>query len=129
MIFVSCESVDSKFAKSLIEGLRSNGINVYHSPRNPLDGEDLRWHSWYEKGLIEEISQVEILIVVITYSWDSSTWMGIESDEASRRLKNENIYFWNPENHKVTSRGMIGYLKNELPKELDEVVKVLKSKL
>jgi len=67
MIFVSCEGVDSKFAKSLIERLRAENLNVFHSPRNPLHGEDIRWDNWYEKGLGKELNQLEIFILIVKF--------------------------------------------------------------
>lgn len=125
-VFVSSENIDSQFVKSLIKELRYHNFEVSHSPR---DNNDTHWGNWYERGLEEELKQTQIFIAVITKSWQWSTWMSHEINEACKLLKEEkieNVYFWNPENIEVEAVGMIGYLKNELPIDLDKVLEVLK---
>jgi hypothetical protein len=39
-------------ANGLIRGLQRAGVEVGHSPLNPLDGIDPRWEHWYESGLV-----------------------------------------------------------------------------
>jgi hypothetical protein len=127
-IFVSSEDIKSLVAQSLILRLRKENHTVFHSPINPLDGDDSRWQNWYEKGLKTELGKVETFVSIITYSWASSTWMAFEIDEAFKLLKPNNIYFWNPDNFHVKALGMIGYLKNELPVNLDDLMKFLSVK-
>ena len=100
-----------------------------HSPRNPSDGEDDRWRNWYDKSCREEMEQAEIFITVISSGWDCSTWMGIEGHEALKLMeagKIRKMYFYNPEHIEVKAEGMVPYMKEELPDNLDEVVRILK---
>ena len=45
-VFVSSQAVDNEAAASLIRVLRGAGVDVEHSPRNPMDGPDARWRGW-----------------------------------------------------------------------------------
>lgn len=122
-VFVSSQRVDASFVQALIQHLRYAGFAVDHSPRNPLDGEDSRWNEWYETGLPTAVSAADCFVIVIDYGWDSATWMGIEADLA--RLSNLPMYFWNPQGIEGIARGMLSYLKTELPADLTLAVRCL----
>ncbi|MCU0238595.1 MAG: toll/interleukin-1 receptor domain-containing protein [Pyrinomonadaceae bacterium] len=121
-IFISSENIDSQLTQSLLSRLKEEKIEVFHSPKKP-NGD------WYNIGFNKKIEKVGLFIAVISKYWDSSTWMQHEIHYASLFLKSNKLYFWNPENNQVKALGMIGYLKNELPLNLDELVQVLKSEL
>ena len=113
----------------LISELKQNGFRTSHSPRNPLDGDDSRWHDWYEKGLDEAIKESQSFVIVVDRGWDSSTWMAIEADQALRKAKASGGYYlmvyWNPNNIEVKAKGMLGYLKDRLPNEVDKAIEAL----
>lgn len=128
-IFVSSCRVDGQHAAALIERLRGESFGVSHSPRNPSDGEDRRWLDWYKGGCRAELEGADIFVTVISRAWDCSTWMAHECGEASElagegRLRG--VYFWNPEGIEVEARGMVEYLKERLPDDLDELISPLR---
>ncbi len=128
-IFVSSCRIDESRTAALIERLRNESFSVLHSPRNPLDGEDARWHDWYERGCKADLDRASIFIAVISSGWDCSTWMAHECDEALKRVgsgKIRRMYFWNPEQMEVKAAGMIPYLKECLPDELDQLISTLR---
>jgi len=65
-------------------------------------------------------------VVVVDAGWDSSSWMAeeahlaLEATGMDRRLRG---YFWNPERHHVTAAGVVGYLKEELPTDVDSAAR------
>jgi hypothetical protein len=123
-IFVSSQAVDEAPATMLVAELLRAGLVVEHSPRN----EDAAWSEWYGGGLSAAVARCSVFVAVIDRGWDSSTWMAIEADEAVQKLGSARIrsFFWNPERLKVTAKGMLPYLKEELPRELSEVIAQLK---
>ena len=130
-VFVSCQSIDRKPANSLVRGLLSAGVEVAHSPCNPLDGSDERWASWYEDGLRKALDGCDAFVIVVDEGWDSSTWMAIEAETAiglAARFSIKRILFWNPESVVVKANGMLPYLKIPLPLELEDVVREIASK-
>ena len=130
MIFVSAQNVDVDPAKSLIERLRMEGFEVDHSPRSPSEGSDPRWDGWYDSGLRSSLDKAEVLIVVIDKAWDSSTWMAEESRQAMdapRVRPVRHVFFWNPMSMEVRAAGALGYLREELPKSLDELVERIRA--
>lgn len=130
-IFVLSCRIDEHHAAALIERLRGKSFAVLHSPRNPSDGEDSRWHDWYKRGCRAELEMANIFVTVISRDWDCSTWMAHECDEASRLAeagKMRGLYYWNPERFKAEARGMVKYLKEPLPDDLEELISALKEK-
>ena len=63
-------------------------------------------------------------IVVVDCGWDSSTWMGIESDEIRTRLDAGNFqaFLWNPEGIAVRAAGMIPYVQAFRVATLNEII-------
>ena len=130
-IFVSSCRIDGPHAAALIERLRGESFAVSHSPRNPSDGRDERWIDWYASGCRVELEEADIFVSVISPAWDCSTWMAHECIEASRLAGNgklRKVYFWNPESIKVEAVGMVKYLKERLPDDLDELILALRAK-
>ncbi len=128
-IFVSSCRIDGPHAAALVARLRGEAFAVLHSPRNPSDGRDGRWVDWYRRGCRAELETADIFIAVISRPWDCSTWMAHECDEALRlaeagRLRG--MFYWNPERIAVEARGMLKYLKEPLPDDLDELARALK---
>jgi hypothetical protein len=122
-IFISSQSVDSAHAASLIDGLRRARMGVEYSPRNPRDGEDPRWVGWYEAGLAAALGRCCLFVAVIDHVWDSSTWMACEADMATRR--GLSLLYWNPQGVAVKAKGMLAYLREELPARFEEALGVL----
>jgi hypothetical protein len=124
-VFVSSHAVSHKPANGLIRGLQRAGVEVGHSPLNPLDGIDPRWEHWYESGLAVALSGCNAFVIVVDAGWDSSTWMAIEAHTGMKVLEDGSragAYFWNPEAIVVQAAGMLPYLKQELPRGLDEAI-------
>ena len=84
-IFVSSQVVDRWPARDLIAALRQAGVEVEHSPRNPLDGEDPRWKDWYSSTLGAVIDRCDAFVIIVEPGWDSSTWMAIEAEAGLAR--------------------------------------------
>jgi hypothetical protein len=122
-IFGSSQSVGTAPASLLIDGLRRAGVAVEHSPRNPSDGHDPRWQDWYAKGLHDALTRCTSFVAVVDRSWESSTWMAVEADEAKKRLAS--TYYWNPQGVTVAADGMKPYLTAELPATLDAAIEIL----
>lgn len=128
-VFVSSCRIDAPNAATLIGRLRAEDFFIMHSPRNPSDGRDERWRTWYDKGCRDEMEKAEIFITVISYAWDCSTWMASEGYEALKLMAAGNLrkmYYYNPEHIEVKAKGMIPFMKERLPDNLDEVIRVLK---
>jgi lipoate-protein ligase A len=123
-VFISSQAVDSKNVQDIIHAIRSTGIEVEHSPRNPIHGEYPRWTDWYSSGLATTIIGCDLLVIIIDLGWDSSTWMGIEAEAWRARWAGQlpHAFYWNPQSISV-GIGMTHYLKEELPKELNAAVK------
>jgi hypothetical protein len=131
LIFISSCRIDAPPATFLVDRLREESFTVMHSPRNPSDGEDARWRNWYKKGFRDVIERASIFISVITHEWNCSTWMAHEAHEALELIgarKIQGLYFWNPDRIEVRASGMSLYLKERLPDDLNELVRVLKAK-
>lgn len=130
VIFTSSCRIDAPPAASLVDRLREESFCVVHSPRNPSDGEDARWRNWYKEGCRDQIGQADIFIAVISREWLGSTWMAQEAHEALKSMeagKLQRMYFWNPEQIEVSASGMSQYLRDRLPDDLDESVRLLKA--
>jgi hypothetical protein len=121
-IFVSAYNIDKPPASTLINALLAKGITVEHSPSNPHERTDPKWENWYGGELSESIKKCEGFVSVIDETWDSSSWM---AEECLVALKQMNVYYWNPNNVKVTAPGMAPFLKSKLPTELIQAVQVL----
>jgi hypothetical protein len=121
-IFLSSRAADAPLAAALIDGLRRVNVKVEHSPRNPKDGEDPRWGDWYKVGLPAALGRSHLFVAVIDRGWDSSTWMAIEADTATKT--GLPMFFWNPEGVRVTARGMVPYLREEIPTTLDRAIEL-----
>ena len=115
-IFVSSQLVDHEPAAALIRELKSLSCAVFHSPRNPLDGEDPRWSDWYASGLSTSLARCDRFVVVLDQGWDSSTWMAQEASLAVEQ--NLETFYWNPLQVVVTAGGVKMYLVNERPRDL-----------
>lgn len=127
-IFISCERVDDDYPSKLIAYLKAKGYTVRHSPKNPVDGKDDKWENWYSFGLNDCLENSNYFIIIVTDSWDSSSWMGQEA--ASGKL----LY-----NNKVISKymyidlrsniniplGMATFLENKIPKEFVAVCEAI----
>jgi hypothetical protein len=124
-IFVSSQAVDGPPAVHLIEALRAGGLEVVHSPRNPADGSDGAWPTWYARGLREAVAGADVAVLVVDQVWESSTWMGEESQVALAELGPDRVAFWNPARVAVTSPAMRAYLKARLPDTLTDSVALL----
>ncbi len=117
--------MDRRPASDLIQALKSAGVAVEHSPSNPLDQNDPRWGAWYKSGLTSSLQHCQVFIIVVDFTWDSSTWMGEEArvalvsspDSAARQA-----FFWNPDGIEVRGAGRAPHLREELPKDLNEAV-------
>jgi hypothetical protein len=128
-LFVSSENVDRPPACTLIERLRQEGWTVEHSPRNPAKGEDPRWRDWYDHGCREAVDQADVFIAVVTRMWECSTWMAHESWVAMQQPEQRHVprcYYWNPEGIPVQARGLLPYLRERLPDDLESMVSVLR---
>lgn len=88
-----------------------------------MDGDDPRWRDWYEAGLPAAIGRCEVFVAVVDRGWDSSTWMGQEADTASK--SGLTLLYWNPDRLLVKARGMVAYLREELPPALDDALTLL----
>lgn len=123
-VFVSSQAADQRPARDLITGLRDAGVEVEHSPSNPLDRTDPRWTTWYDHGLGVAIAKSDAFVIVLDKGWDSSTWMGIEAEAAlkSPNRTATNAYIWNPDGIVVSAAGMVPYLRPELPRNLAQAV-------
>jgi TIR domain len=127
-VFVSSCRIDSAYDVALVERLRKESFRVLHSPRNRPGRKDERWREWYAKGCREEMERASIFIAVISPAWDCSTWMAHEVNEALKLMhagKMQKVFSWNPERIKVKTSGMLRYVKQHLPEDLDELVRVL----
>src|SRR5688572_17363574 len=125
-VFVSSCDIREPRASSLVERLRQAGFNVSHSPHSPLDE---RWQGWYESGCRDELEKANIFLAVVDPAWESSTWMAHEADEALRLLeagKIRKMYFWNPEQVGVGAAGMTPYMRERLPDNIEELIRVLR---
>ncbi len=128
--FINCERIDDLFVERLINNLKLEGFMVSTSPKNPIDGEDIRWNNWYNFGIDEALQNIDVFISIITDSWSSSTWMAIECDTAEKYfLQNsiKNMYYIDLRTSKYMPKGMEQYLKTELPKNFNEILKIIKA--
>jgi hypothetical protein len=128
-VFINCERIKNDYVVALINILKSNEFNIFTSPDNPTDCEDYKWKNWYEFELEKTINNIDIFISIITDSWESSTWMGQENSIAEKYLLNgeiQNMYFIDLRTTNFMSKGMKRYLKNELPKDYDKIINILK---
>jgi hypothetical protein len=128
-IFVSSQSVDQSPAKDLIEQLRVLGMTIDHSPRNPADGEDMRWSSWYASGLDRALDSSSLAVLVIDHGWASSSWMAEEARTAFNRLGADAVLLWNPAQIEVSACGMKPYLTSRLPEDLRAAVDEIATRL
>ena len=127
--FVSSENIDQSPAKELIQRLKEEGGIVDHSPRNPSEGKDPRWTDWYKSGLPTALDTSDVFIIVLNHVWDSSSWMSEEAHlamESPTRRHVDHVFYWNPLDINVTARGMLGYLRIELPHDLESLVAELR---
>lgn len=124
-VFVSSRAVGGPPAVHLIEALRAAGLEVGYSPRNPADGSDQAWPTWYARGLREAVGRADVAVLVVDPVWESSTWMGEESQVALAELGPDRVAFWNPARVAVTSPAMRAYLKARLPDSLTDSVALL----
>jgi hypothetical protein len=124
-VFVSSQAVDRWPAQALIRALRNAGCDVEHSPSNPADGNDARWATWYASGLAATLERCRIFVVIVDRGWDSSTWMGEESEKAIARGVPLRRFFWNPDRVHVVAQAMTRYLAEELPAGIDDAVQVI----
>jgi len=128
-IFISCQSIDSPEPQMLISELRKKGFKVDHSPRNPSVGHDSRWADSYRTGIKRAIEQSQSFVIVLDSGWDSSTWMAVEADEASKKAEELGddylMAYRNPTNIDVKAKGRLGYLRRRLPNDVDKAIEAL----
>jgi hypothetical protein len=79
-VFVS-SSDDPSQGDALVESLRARGARVTRSPVLP---DDPRWNGWYDSRCERELAEVDAFIGLVTYGYDSSTWMAHEISVADR---------------------------------------------
>jgi hypothetical protein len=121
-VFISSQAIDRNPARTLIEVLRSLGLPLEVSPRNPLDGPDARWVDWYSTGLASALRAVDVAVLVLGEGWDSASWMAEEARVAFALLNPECVLFWNPNDVQVRAAGMLPYLKTRLPDTIPDAV-------
>ncbi len=127
-VFVSSSAVDQAPAAQLIACLNKLGVSVEHSPSNPNDAPDARRKDWYDQGLPATLRRCDIFVIVVDRGWESSTWMAQEAHlalMASEIGKPLRGYYWNPERRRVTAAGMVGYLKQELPIDVEQAARIV----
>lgn len=134
-VFVSSPCATESRAAELIAALRAAGVDVDHSPDPSGDSSvDSRWSDWYPKpgppgadtasGIARTLDASDVFVIVLSRGWDSSTWMGIEADEARARLEGKLLH-WNPDAITVRAAGMAPYLTTALPNRLAEAVRAI----
>lgn len=69
--------------------------------------------------MLSTLARCDLFVIVVDKGWDFSTWMGSEADLAQRQIC-DTCLFWNPTN--VAARGMLQYLREELPPQLDQAI-------
>ena len=125
-VFVSSLAIEAPPASGLVAALQTEGIQVEHSPRPPLHGNDPQWEHWYDIRLPEAIRRCSTFVIVLDHAWDGSTWM---AQEAHMALESPHVtphltgFFWNP--MRIRPRGLVGYLRTELPVDPTEAVRVI----
>ena len=124
-VFVSSQAIDIAPAKDLVAMLRAAGVVLECSPSNPLHASDSRWPDWYAAGLRAAIERCSVFVIVLDSGWDSSTWMAQEADAALQAPGQRQVFFWNPLRVAVHARGMLGYLRTELPASSSEAAEVI----
>ena len=120
-VFVSSCTIDSGHPSALVNKLRADGFEVLHSP-----GKDqhVNWGDWYKRDSLNALDRTDVFIVAVTENWQFSTWMQHEAWEAEKRLRAgriQRMLFYNPENIEVTANGMLPFLNQRLPDDLEEV--------
>lgn len=82
-VFVSTENTKDPRVERIIDELRkSPGIEVEHSPLNPLAGDDPRWQGWDGRESGKAIAAADCFLAIETRGYDSSTWIAQEFDVA-----------------------------------------------
>jgi hypothetical protein len=82
-VFVSSENTkDPRVARIIDQLRRAPGIEVDHSPLNPLVGNDPRWQGWYGSECSKAIAAADCFLAIETRGYDCSTWMAHEFDVA-----------------------------------------------
>lgn len=125
-VFISSCDIDSTHPSALLNKLREAGFDVLHSPRR---NQEVHWGNWYDRDFQSALVQTDIFVTAITEYWPGSTWMQHEAWEAQKRLragKMRRMFFYNPENIKVTEEGMLHFLNERLPDDLEEAALILK---
>ena len=125
-VFVSSQRVDSPVVQSLLRQLQSLRVPYRCSPRNPLDGRDPRWTKWYDDGLPAAIDWADVFVIAVDTGWGCSSWMGQESHLAT--TSQLPMYYWNPDAAKLREGGMREYLKEALPHEPADAVRLLQDR-
>lgn len=120
-VFVSAYTPQSGGAAELIKALRAAGCGVNHSPWGTSDP---RWQDWYDVGLEKSVSGCDAFVAVVDSAWDSSSWMAEECNVAARLLPAA-VFSWNPDSVVVAAKGMVPYLRQPLPTQLEEAVAYL----
>ena len=88
-----------------------------------MDGDDPRWRDWYTVGLPAAVGRCDLFVIVVDRGWDCSSWMASEADMALKR--GLPLLYWNPDRIVVKARGMIPYLREEVPSALDDALGLL----
>jgi len=125
-VFISSCTIDSGHPSALVNELLAEGFEVLHSPRK---GQRVNWGDWYNRDSLNALDQTDIFIIAVTENWQFSTWMQHEAREAQKRLRTgriQKMLFYNPENIVVTAKGMLPFLNQRLPDELEEVAQSLR---
>ncbi len=125
-VFVSSCTIDSGHPSALVNSLLAEGFEVLHSPRKD---QRVNWGDWYNRDSLNALGQTDIFVIAVTENWQFSTWMQHEAWEAQKRLragKIRRMLFYNPDNIQVTAKGMLPFLNERLPDDLEGVALALR---
>jgi hypothetical protein len=125
-VFLSSQAMERSIARKLADTLRTAGMTVRGSPRNPLHGDDPRWADWYSAGLPSLVRSCDVAVIIVDEGWDSSTWMAEEARVAFALLGADAVFFWNPSNIRVHAAAMLPYLRTRLPDALPDALEGLR---
>jgi hypothetical protein len=74
-VFISAENTAGERVAQVVHPLETAGYAVTTSPLRPALGDDLRWEGWYDNGCKKAIESNDVVVAIVTASYDSSTWM------------------------------------------------------
>lgn len=81
-VFISTDNFGNVSIQEILNSLMEQNLIVNTSPKNPVNGYDAKWVDWYSKGLQLALVSTDVFIIILTDSWESSTWMAEEAHRA-----------------------------------------------